>query len=166
MISQEIQDAINAQISQEQTAAFTYLGMSAYFEDENLAGFAQWCRMQYEEELAHAMRLFDYLLDRGGHVKLETIRAPKSDYGSALEVFKAALAQECMNTESIDQLYTLASGKNDHATISHLQWFVDEQVEEEKTVGDILALIERAGSDVSALLYLNDKLGDRNPEKE
>jgi ferritin len=164
MIKPGIQKAINQQIRQELGAAYTYLGMCAHFEHENLSGFAKWCLLQHQEELAHAMRLFQYLLDRGGKVDLGDIRAPKAKYESPLEVFRTALAQEEQNTRSIDELYELASAENDHATISHLQWFVDEQVEEEKSVGEVLSLVERASTDVNALLYLNDKLGARAPE--
>jgi ferritin len=162
MIKPDVEKAINQQIRQELGAAYSYLGMCAYFEHQNLAGFASWCLAQHQEELAHAMRLFRYLLDRGGRVSLSSIEAPRADYGSPVEVFRTALAQEQSNTRSIDELYTLASSLNDHATISHLQWFVDEQVEEEKSVGEVLALVERAGSDVNAMLYLNDKLGARS----
>ena len=165
MIHSDIQAAINAQINQEHAAAFSYLGMCAYFEYENLAGFAQWCRIQYEEEVSHAMRLFQYLLDRGGRVKLEAIEMPRSEYDTPLEVFRTALAHEEHNTLSINNLYKLASQHNDHATISHLQWFLDEQVEEEKLVGEVVALVERAGDDANAILYLNDRLGDRPAEE-
>ena len=166
MIKPEIQEAINQQIKQELAAAYSYLGMAAYFEHENLVGFAHWCMIQYQEELQHAMRLFHYLLDRDGRVVLESIEAPKCDYQSPLEVLQTALAQEEANTRSIDVLYERASALNDHATISHLQWFVDEQVEEEKTVGEVLSLVERADSEANAILYLNDKLGARQPDEQ
>ena len=156
-----IQKAINEQINQEQSAAYIYLGMSAYFESENLTGFAHWCKMQYEEEIAHSMRLFQYLLDRDGQVILDTIKAPRMHFESPVHVFETALEQEKANTKSIDKMYELASKENDHATISHLQWFVDEQVEEEKNVGEALALVQRAGNDANAILYLNDKFGER-----
>ena len=166
MIKPEIQHALNQQIKQELAAAYVYLGMRAYFEHENLAGFAHWCMLQHDEEQQHAMRLFQYLLDRGGRIELAPIEAPRAAYDSPLEVFQTALAQEEENTRSINDLYELASSLNDHATISHLQWFVDEQVEEEKVVGEVLSLIERAQGDVNALLYLNDKLGARQPDEE
>lgn len=162
----KIQAAINAQINQEFTAAYNYLGMCAYFEMDNLTGFAHWCRLQHEEELQHANRLFKYLLDRGGKVELEAIASPPTVYDDAVSVFRTALAQEEENTRSIDALYQLAASINDHATISHLQWFLDEQVEEEALVGEVLSLVERAQNDFSAILYLNDKLGARAPEEE
>ena len=140
--------------------------MSAYFDKESLSGFAHWCKLQYEEEIAHSMRLFQYLLDRGGQVILDTIKAPRMHFESPLEVFETALEQEKLNTRSIDQLYELASRESDHATISHLQWFVDEQVEEEKNVSECLALVQRAGDDANAILYLNDKFAERSNVEE
>jgi ferritin len=115
--------------------------------------------------LEHALRLLQYLLDREGQVQLEPIEAASTEYSSVVEVFKTALEQEKKNTQSIDELYKRASALSDHATISHLQWFVDEQVEEEKNVGEALALVERAGSDANAILYLNDKFGSRPMEE-
>jgi ferritin len=165
MIKPEVQKAINEQINQELTASYNYLGMCAYFEHENLGGFAHWCRVQHKEEQEHAMRLFQYLLDRGGKIALEPISAPKTEYKSPLDVFKTALAQEEANTRSIDELYKLAFAAGDHATTSHLQWFVDEQVEEEKVVGEVVALVERAEKNIPAMLYLNDKLGARSEEE-
>lgn len=164
MINAKTEIAINMQIKQELTAAYNYLGMSAHFHHENLSGFAHWCLVQYQEELVHAMRLFDYLLDRGGRVDLEAIPQPKCTFSSPVEVFQTALAQERENTKSIDSLYQLAASLNDHATISHLQWFVDEQVEEEKSVGEVLSLVERANGEPNAILYLNDKLAARGSD--
>ena len=164
MIREELQKAINQQIKQEHAAAFTYLGMAAYFEKNNLSGFAHWCFVQHQEELVHAMRLFKYLLDRGGSVTLEALPAPQCSYPSVEAVFENALKQEQANTASIDHLYEQASAFNDHATISHLQWFVDEQVEEEKSVGEVLSLVQRAQKQPEAILYLNDKLGKRRPD--
>jgi ferritin len=164
MISATVENAINQQINQELSAAYNYLGMSAHFHHENLSGFAHWCQAQYQEELAHAMRLFAYLLDRGGHVALESIEAPRCAYDSPVQVFQSALTQEQENTKSIDALYELAASAHDHATISHLQWFVDEQVEEEKTVGEVLSLVERAAGEPNSILYLNDKLGARGSD--
>ncbi len=164
MITPDLTLAINKQIQQELTSAYQYLGMTAYFEKENLSGFSHWCALQHEEERQHAMRLFHYLLDRGGDVQLSEIAAPRQQYNSPLEVFQTAQTLERENTRLIDQLYKQASSMNDHATISHLQWFVDEQVEEEKTVGEIVSLVQRASDDVNALLYLNDKLGARAAE--
>lgn len=164
MIRDAIQAAINDQIRQELASSYSYLGMVAYFEHENLTGFAHWCRLQYEEEQTHAMRLFQYLLDRGGRISLAGISAPACQYDSPLAAFREAMAQEEANTRAIDEIYRLASAEHDHATISHLQWFVDEQVEEEKVVGEVVSLVERAKDDINAMLYLNDRLGQRTEE--
>lgn len=162
MIHPELETAINGQISQELTASYNYLGMSTYFDSQNLDGFANWMLRQHEEEKIHAMKLLDYLQDRGGTVTLEAIPAPIADYENPLDVFRKALATEVQNTQSINALYELALKLSDHATKSHLQWFLDEQVEEEKSVEDIIALLERVGDESAGLLYLNDKLGSRS----
>lgn len=161
MISAEVEKALAGQINQEFTAAYTYLAMAAWFDRQSLDGFAHWMQMQYQEENMHGMKLFRYLLDRGGRLELEGIGKPRTDYSSVKEVFEKALEQEQENTRSINKLYELAGAMNDYATISHLQWFLDEQVEEEKSIEDILALLERAGDEPSALLYLNDRMGGR-----
>lgn len=165
MIHEELQAAINEQINQELTASYNYLGMSTYFDNENLDGFASWMLKQYDEEKVHAMKLLQYLQDRGGKVILNTIPAPETGYSNPLEVFQKALATEVDNTKSINELYELALKLNDHATKSHLQWFLDEQVEEEKSIEDIIALLGRIGDDSAGLLYLDDKLGARKTEQ-
>lgn len=166
MIHQNLQTAINQQINQEFTAAYNYLAMAAYFDTQNLDGFAQWMQLQHDEEQAHGMRLLRYLQDRGGEVLLEGIESPRREFSTPLEVFQVSLDMECENTASINQLYELATELNDHATKSHLQWFLDEQVEEEKSVEDVIALLERVGDETAGLLYLNDKMGARIPEEE
>ena len=164
MIHEDLQAALNSQINQELTAAYNYLGMATYFDAQNLDGFANWMHMQHDEEQVHAMKLLRYLQDRGGNVKLESIGSPRSDFGYPLEIFQVSLEQEQTNTKSINDLYELATKLNDHATKSHLQWFIDEQVEEEKSVEDIIALLKRIGDDTAGLLYLNDKLAARQAE--
>lgn len=166
MIHKDLQKALNSQINQELTASYNYLGMSAYFDKESLDGFASWMEKQHAEEQVHAMKLLRYLQDRDGDVQLEAIGSPACQYKSPLEAFQVSLQQEQENTRSINELYELATKLNDHATKSHLQWFLDEQVEEEKSVEDVIALLERVGDDVTGLLYLNDKLGAREAEEE
>lgn len=163
MMDPKIETALNAQINQEISASYNYYAMSAHFEHENLGGFASWMMIQRDEELAHAHKLYQYVLDRGGNVKLTGIDAPRTDFGSIREVFQFAFDTEKANTASINKLYSLAKELDDYATLSHLQWFIDEQVEEEKTFDDALALIDMAGDDRSALILLNEKLGGRSP---
>ena len=166
MIHEEIETAINAQINQELAAAHSYLGMAAHFDELNLNGFSRWMSVQADEEREHADRLFRYLLDRGGKVRLGAIPSPDFETGDHVKLFETALAQEQANTRSINELYELATTHNDYATKSHLQWFLDEQVEEEASIDEILGHLKLAGDDTAALLYLNDKLGQRGPESE
>ena len=164
MIDSKIEQAINDQINQEMTAAYSYLAMAAHFETINLSGFANWMYAQRLEELDHAMRLFNYLIDRGGAIKLQAIENPHKKFVTILDVFKTALEMEVANTASINQLYKLATEISDYATQSHLKWFIDEQVEEEKSVEDVIGLLELAGDDKSALLTLNQQMGARQGE--
>ena len=166
MIQKELEAAINAQIAQELTASYSYLGMSTYFDELTLNGFAGWMQNQHSEEQEHAMKLLNYLQDRGGRVRLAPIPSPQVEFSSILEVFEISLQMEIENTTSINKLYELALKLNDHATKSHLQWFLDEQVEEEKSIEDIIANLKLIGEDKAGLLYLNDKLGKRSPETE
>lgn len=162
-ISKKIEAAINKQINHELVAAYSYLAISAWFEQQNFAGFAKWFAMQRQEELDHAQRLFGYLLDRGGRIALDALPKPKAAFATALAAFKASFEMEKANTRAINALYQLAKAEDDFATLSHLQWFLDEQVEEEKTVSEAIALLELAGKDSSALLMLNEKFGARGP---
>ena len=151
MLDSKIQDALNRQINHEITAAYNYLAMAAYCEEQRFAGFGNWLRQQRLEELAHAMRLFDYLLSRGGAIELAAVTKPKRDFNSLQELFAEALKQEKINTDAINELYSLAVELKDYTTQSALQWFLDEQVEEEKTMNELLALLRLAGDDQSAI---------------
>jgi ferritin len=164
MVSNEVQGAINAQIGREFYAAYLYLGMMAYFENRSLTGFGHWMRLQAQEEAAHAMRLVDFLLDRGGHVELQAIERPTVDFDSPLAVMQAALAHERMVTGTINELYAVAVQHNDYPAQVLMQWFVSEQVEEEKNAGGIVDQLELAGGSASALLVLDGRLAERNPE--
>lgn len=158
MIDPKIVAALNSQINQELTASYVYLAMSAYFEARSLPGFAKWMQGQSDEEQAHAQRLFRYLLDRGGRIELEAIAKPPSGFDSVRAVLDLSLEQEEANTRAIHKLYGLARELDDYATLSHLQWFLDEQVEEEKLFGDVIGRLELAKDDASALLILDQEL--------
>jgi len=163
-MDQQLQDAINRQINNEFAASYYYLAMSAYLDSIHLPGFAAWMSMQSDEERAHGQRLLQFLLDRDGAVQLQAIAKPPSEFGTARDVFANALDQERKTTNDIYEVYALAREKNDYATLAHLQWFIDEQVEEEKTVSDVLGRLELAGEEKTALLLLDDQLGKRPAE--
>ncbi len=166
MIPQKLADAINRQIHQELQSAYYYLAMAAHFQNEGLDGFAHWMEMQHGEEMQHAMRLFRYLHRRGGQVHLSSLEAPKVRAGKPMIVFQQALEAEKANTTAIHELYAIANELKDYATVSHLKWFLDEQVEEEDSIEQILAHFRIAGDDPSAILLLNRQLGERQPEAE
>jgi ferritin len=164
MASKAVVKAINDQIAMEFKAAYTYLSMSAYFESQSLPGFAHWMRMQYEEELTHALRLFDFLGDLGELVELKAIEKPPAKYESTLAAFKAALGHEKKVTASINKIYDLAVEENHYPTQLQMQWFVSEQVEEEKSVGDVITQLEMVGDHGPALLMMDKQLGGRAGE--
>ena len=152
---------LNEQIAKEFAAAHLYLAMAAYFDLNNLPGFAHWMRLQHQEETAHALRLFDYLLGRGAQVELNEIPKPPASFKSPLDVLERALAHEQKVTASINTLYEIASKAKDYPTELQLQWFITEQVEEEKTFGELVARVRMAGSDGAALIFLDRELGAR-----
>ena len=158
-----IEKAINRQINNELEASYTYLAMAAYFDKQNLTGFSAFMERQSNEELGHAQRLFRYVLARNGNVELEAINKPQKAYGTVQDAFALSLERERENTESIYNLYELTRTKHDYGTLSHLQWFLDEQVEEEKVMGDILGRLELAGNDKAALLILDDQMARFDP---
>ena len=161
MLDPKIQTALNRQINHEMTASYSYLAMAAYCEEQNLSGFGSWLRQQRLEEIAHAMRLFDYLLNRGGNVDLAAIAKPQRDFNDLKELFEESLRLEKINTDAINDLYSLAVDLKDYTTQSALQWFLNEQVEEEKIMSEIVSLLELAGNDRSALLVLNRQMTER-----
>ena len=163
-MDKSIQTALNEQIGAELSSAYLYLAMSAHFVEQNFSGFAHWMRGQAEEELQHAMRFYNYLLDRGGHVEFGAVKAPPKKLGAPLKIFEAALAHEQEVTASIHAIYGLARSKKDFATEIELQWFVTEQVEEESNAELAVEQLRRAGSDISALLLLDHQFGQRGGE--
>ncbi len=164
MFSQKLQDAINDQINAELYSAYIYLAMSAHFQDQNLPGFAKWMRLQYEEETFHALKLFDYLHDRGGQAVLKPIAAPHAEAGSTLQVFEQTLAHEQKVTGLIHNLYKLALEEADYPTQILLQWYISEQVEEEKNAADAVASLRRIGDFGPGLLMLDREMGARQAE--
>ena len=161
MISQKIQKALNEQLNAEFYSSYFYLSMSAYFESKDLQGFAQWFRLQADEEYAHAMKIFDYVYQIGGEVKLMKIDGPKTNWDSFLEVFQDTFEHEQKVTKSINDLLELSYAEKDHATVNFLQWFVSEQVEEEATAMQNVKKMEMIGDDKAGLFMIDKELGGR-----
>ena len=166
MLKQSMQDAMNEQINKELFSSYLYLSMAAYFEDKNLPGFANWMRVQADEERMHAMKFYDFILERGGRVLLKAIEAPKTDWNSNLEVAEEVAAHEAMVTESINDLYELALQEKDYPAQVLLQWFVTEQVEEESSAAQIVADLKLVDESGTAVLMLDKQLGERTAETE
>jgi ferritin len=161
MLNEKLESAINDQIQRELASAYIYLSMAAYFESKTLPGFANWMRIQFHEEQAHAMKFFDFVYDRGGTVKLQPIEGPPVDFKSPVEVFEITLGHEQKVTGHINDLYALAIEERDYPSQTLLQWFIDEQVEEEKNAGDILDMLKMVEGNPHALLMLDRELGAR-----
>ncbi len=161
MMSPKMQDALNRQINAELFSSYLYLSMSAWFETAGLAGMARWMQGQAAEEQGHAMRLFAFINERDGRVVLEAIEKPKAEWNSPLEVFEEAYQHEQKVTALIDGLVDLAAAEKDHATSNFLQWFVNEQVEEESTARTICDKLKLVGDHGPALLMVDAELGRR-----
>lgn len=164
MFSKKSQKAMNDHLNAELYAAYLYLAMAAYFESAHLPGFANWMRLQSREEMGHAMRFYEYINERGGRVVLQAIDQPPVDYKSPLDVFERTLEHECAVTVEINKLYDLALKEKDYASEVFLQWFVTEQVEEEKSAGEVVEALKMIGKDKAGLLMYDRELGKRAPE--
>ncbi|MBO8183361.1 MAG: ferritin [Archaeoglobus sp.] len=163
MIKESIQEALNKQINAELYSAYLYLSMSSYFESINLKGFANWMRIQAQEELSHAMRIYDYVIERGGRVILDAIEKPPSEWKSPLDAFEAVYNHEVKVTDLINDLVELALKERDHATYNMLQWFVNEQVEEEASADEIVQKLKLVGDEGRAIFMLDRELAQRQP---
>ncbi len=139
MLSEKMEEALNEQINKEIYSSYLYLAMSAYSSYVGLPGFAHWFRVQVEKENIHAMKLFDYINDQGGKVKLKEIKEPPMEFGTAMDMFQETLKHEQFITRSIHELVKLANAEKDEITASFLQWYVEEQVEEEENDNEIIA---------------------------
>jgi ferritin len=161
MISIVMQDAINEQINKELFSSYLYLSMAAYFENQNLPGFAKWMRVQTDEEREHAMKFFEYLVDRGGSPELKAISAPAKEWASTAVCFDEVLKHEQFVTKSINDLYELALKEKDYPTQVLLQWYINEQVEEEKNATEIIGTLKLIEARETAVLMLDKTLGKR-----
>ena len=165
MIKEKIQNVLNKQINAEFYSAYLYLSMSAYFESINLRGFAHWMTVQAKEETGHAMRIYNHLIERGGRVILLAIETPQDEWKSSLEAFQAAYNHELKITGMINDLVDLSKTEKDNAVYYMLQWFVNEQVEEERQTDEIVQKLKMIKDSANGLLMLDKQLGKRKEEK-
>jgi ferritin len=161
MIPKKMEEALNGQLNAELYSAYLYLSMAAYFESVDLAGFANWMRIQNQEEQFHAMKFYDYIIERGGRVTLRSIKAPPSNWDSPLAVFEVTLEHERKVTGLINDLVYLARQEKDNASEIFLQWFVNEQVEEEDNVSKVLGQLKLIKDSPQALFMMDKEIGQR-----
>ncbi len=166
MLSERMVKALNDQINAELHSAYIYLAMSAFFADTNFPGFAHWMRLQAQEEMGHAMRFYDYIIERRGRVQLAALEAPPVSWETPLAAFEDAFKHEQYISGRINKLASLALEEHDHATTSFLKWFVDEQVEEEASVDAVVQDLKRVQDFPAGLFMLDRELGQRAPEPE
>jgi ferritin len=163
MLTKNVEACMNDQLQKELQSAYVYLGMSAWAESQSLPGTAAWLRRQFQEEQDHAMRFYNFIIDRGAAVKLQQLDAPPTNYKSLLDVFETALEHERAVTKSINDLYALVAKEQDFASQAWLDWFATEQVEEEKTVMQIVDDLRRIGNDGNGIFILDKDLANRLP---
>ena len=166
MLSENMETVLNDQVNAELYSAYLYQAMAAYFEDQDLDGFAHWMDLQAEEEMEHARRIYDFINERGGRVRLSAIDAPPVEWETPQAAFEDALEHEKKVTAMIDNLVDQAEKENDRASYSFLQWFVDEQVEEEDTVTTIIQKLKMIGGSGSGLFMINNELSQRSAATE
>jgi len=164
MLNPQLEKAINNQLNSELYSANLYLSMAAYFESINLKGFANWMRVQSQEEVSHAMRLFDHINDRNGRVVVQAVDQPPAEFESVQAVMELTLEHERKITAMIEDLYGEAEAQKDYATKVMLDWFIQEQVEEEKSALEIVEQLRRIGDTGTGLLFLDSQLAGRSAE--
>ncbi len=164
-LSTKLEKALNEQINLELSSSYAYYGMAAYFDQTPFTGFASWMHLQAKEELGHANRIFAYVNERGGKVTLKAISEPRCDYKSPLDAFRASLMHEQRVSASICAIYEAAQAEKDFPALSFLKWFLDEQVEEEKSVGEMIAKLELVGNNNNGLFHLDKLAAKRTEEK-
>lgn len=161
MIKKEVLNALNEQINAESYSAYMYLSMAAYFEHIGLSGFANWMKVQYQEESAHALKFFNYVTERGGKVTLKPIAQVPVDFESIVDVYEKTLVHETNVTELINNLMNVAVAASDHASQSFLKWFIDEQVEEEANVEKILLTLKLINGEGNGIFMMDREFGQR-----
>lgn len=157
----KVEEVLNKQINAEFWSAYMYLSMSAYFHSKGLKGFANWMRVQYQEEVTHAIKLYDYILGRAGIVKLEAIATVPTEWKGIVDAFQYTYEHECKVTEMIHNCYEVAFAERDHATANMLQWYINEQTEEEQNAQDILDQLKLIGEDGQGIFLLDKDLATR-----
>jgi len=161
MISKKMEEALNEQVNAELYSAYLYLSMESYFKSLNLNGFANWMRVQTQEEVAHAMKIYDFVNERGGRIILKAIEGPETEWDSPLAVFEAVYVHEQKVTGLINDLVDLAIKEKDHATNTFLQWFVNEQVEEESSADEVVQQLKMMENAPGGMFMLDRELGQR-----
>jgi ferritin len=161
MVSKKIEKALNGQINKEMYSAYLYMAMSTFSDFKGLKGFSNWFYVQYQEEMEHAMRLYQYIQGQGGQVELMAIEKPPKDFGSPMDMFEATLKHEQFITKSINELMDLAVAEKDHATQIMLQWFVSEQIEEESNDNEIIDKLKLMGKEGNGLFMIDKDLAAR-----
>lgn len=161
MIKKRMEEELNKQINAEFYSSYLYLSMAAYLESQNLAGFSNWMNVQAQEEWAHGLKIFNYLNERGGTVKLQAIEAPKTEWKDIIEIFEDVYEHEQKVTSLINSLIDVAVEEHDHATRNFLQWFIDEQVEEESSVSTLLEQIKMVDGKGTGLFMLDREMSSR-----
>ncbi len=162
-LDKKMEKALNEQVNAEMYSAYLYLSMGSWFEDQNLIGFANWFRCQYLEENMHAMKIYNFINERGGRVVLKPIEGPETEWKNFVSVFEQVAEHEAHVTNLINKLVTLSRELSDYASESFLMWYVDEQVEEEATADELLSRLKMIGSDANALFNMDTELKTRQP---
>lgn len=163
-LSKKMNDALNKQANAEFYSAYLYLAMSATLAEMNYGGASHWMYLQYQEENSHALKLYKYVMERGGKVELDVVDKPKQDWKSVQEIFEDSLAHEQLVTEKIVALLDLAEEEKDYPTRSLLNWYIDEQVEEEANVKAIVEKLKMVGESTNGLFMIDSYLGKRGKE--
>jgi len=161
MISKKMEDALNGQVNAELYSAYLYLSMESYFKSKNLNGFANWMRVQTQEEMMHVMKIYDFIDERGGRIILKAVEGPPTDWDSPLAVFEAAYSHEQKVSGLVNDLVDLAIKEKDHATNTFLQWFVNEQVEEEASADQVVQQLKMVENAPGGVFLLDRELGQR-----
>lgn len=166
MLNERMEEALNEQLNKEMYSSYLYLAMSAYSSSVGLPGFAHWFKVQVQEENIHAMKIFDYINDQGGRVKLKEIKEPPAEFGTAMDMFQQTLKHEKFITRSIHELVDLANAEKDEVTASFLQWYVKEQVEEEENDNEVIGKLEGKELNDYVVYSVDAELAKRLPPED